>query len=177
MPRDTVELVIIVLMGVSGSGKSAIGAQLAAALGWEFLEGDLLHPPANIEKLSSGIPLSDTDRAPWLSALVSVIRARAQRGENAVLSCSALKAKYREVIRDAAPDVQFVWLKGSAQLIADRLKRRVHFMNPQLLHSQLETLEPPHDALEISIEPAPEEIVRQIIRALALPPPRSGGGE
>lgn len=159
---------IIVLMGVSGSGKSTIGALLAARLNWTFLEGDDFHPPANISKMSSGIALSDEDRFPWLGDIAKSLRARAERGENIVLSCSALKERYRTVLRQAATDVRFVFLEGREELIAERVRKRSHFMNPALLRSQFEALEPPVDAVRINVALAATEIVELITRTFSL---------
>jgi carbohydrate kinase (thermoresistant glucokinase family) len=132
---------LIVVMGVSGSGKSTVGAQLADAIGAPFTDGDDLHPPANVAKMAAGIPLDDTDRWPWLAA---VGRALADAGPNGlVVACSALKRVYRDAIRTEAPAVRFVELDSSPALLADRMAHRPdHFMPPSLLASQLATLEP-----------------------------------
>ncbi|HSF58203.1 MAG TPA: gluconokinase [Candidatus Binatia bacterium] len=154
---------IIVLMGVTASGKSTVGKRLALELGWRFLEGDDFHSPDNIEKLRQGKPLNDEDRKPWLEAIREAIRAALDRGENAVIACSALKEPYRRMLR-VDEQVVFVYLKATISLLQDRLKRRVgHFMNPNLIQSQVDTLEEPEEALQIDAGLTPAEIV-QVIR-------------
>jgi gluconokinase len=156
-------------MGVSGAGKTTIGDTLSRELGWPFLDGDTLHPPENVQKMSKGIPLSDADRAPWLAAVRDKIQAFINRGQSAIVACSALKRKYRETLRADNGEVVFVYLKGSPQLLASRLRaRKRHFMRPELLDSQLETLEPPHDAIIVEVDRSPREIVRQIRRAVKI---------
>ena len=153
-------------MGVSGSGKTTVGKLLASELGWEFLEADDLHPPANIEKMQRGIPLDDADRDPWLDAIAKGLDTRVRAGRNAVLACSALKHAYRQRLR-VSPDVRFVYLKGSFEEIEERLgDRRGHFFSPDLLESQFEALEEPLDALVVDVSDPPETIVRQIMRTL-----------
>lgn len=164
---------VIVLMGVSGSGKSTLGKLLAAQLGWAFVEGDEFHPPANVAKLRAGTPLTDADRRPWLAALRQRVEVACARGENIVLSCSALKHDYREYLEGhQGACVHYVYLRGSEELIRDRLAaRRGHFMNPELLHSQFETLEVPdrtEDAVTVDIAPAPEVVVAEIRSKLGL---------
>ena len=159
---------IIVLMGVTGSGKTTVGKLLASQLGWKFFEGDDFHSPANIEKLRRGEPLNDADRRPWLEAIREVIRAAIDRGENAVIACSALKESYRRMLQ-IREQVSFVYLKASIALIQDRLKNRVgHFMNPDLVQSQFDTLEAPEDALQIDAGSTPAEIVQVIRNGLAV---------
>jgi gluconokinase len=159
---------IIVLIGVTGSGKSTIGALLATELHWPFYEGDELHPPANIEKLRSGVALTDEDRIPWLMAIRKVIRAAIDRGEDAVIASSALKDSYRRMLQ-IDPEVVFVYLKANSELIRERLKHRTgHFINPALIESQFDTLEEPLSAVHINADLPPEEIVRIIRRRLAL---------
>ena len=154
---------IIVLMGVTGSGKSTVGKLLASRLGWKFFEGDDFHSPANIEKLRRGEPLNDSDRHPWLEAIREVIRGAIDGGENAVIACSALKKSYRRMLQ-IREQVSFVYIKASMALIQDRLKNRTgHFMNPDLVQSQFDTLEEPEQALQIDAGLAPAEIV-QVIR-------------
>ena len=134
---------IIVLMGVTGSGKSTVGKLLASQLDWKFVEGDDFHSPKNIEKMRRGEPLNDADRRPWLEAIREVIRTTIDRSENAVIACSALKESYRKLLQIRG-HVSFVYLKASMALIQDRLKNRVgHFMNPHLVQSQFDTLEEP----------------------------------
>lgn len=129
----------VIVMGVSGSGKSTVGALLAEDLGGEYLDGDVLHPQANIDKMAAGIPLTDEDREPWLR----IIGERMAEADGImVIGCSALRRKYRDLIREAAPDTRFVHLVGSHDLLAERMKTRPgHFMPPALLDSQIETLE------------------------------------
>ena len=159
---------IIVLMGVTGSGKSTVGKLLAGQLGWKFFEGDDFHSPANIEKLRRAEPLNDADRRPWLEAIREVIRAAIDRGENAVIACSALKESYRRMLQ-IREQVSFVYLKASIALIQDRLKNRTgHFMNPHLVQSQFDTLEAPEEALQIDAGSTPAEIVQIIRNRLAV---------
>jgi len=131
-------------MGVSGSGKTTIGRALATRLGWSFEEGDALHPPENIAKMRAGQPLTDADRAPWLSAIAARIDEWRRRSESGVITCSALKRSYRQVIIGDRREVRLVYLSGSRELIAERMsERHDHFMPASLLDSQFETLEPP----------------------------------
>jgi gluconokinase len=160
---------IIVVMGVSGSGKSTIGMRLAAALDWTFHDGDELHSPANVRKMQAGHPLTDKDRMGWLHAVRRLIDTLADNDEPAVIACSALRESYRHVLADGRPEVRFVWLHGAGELIRDRLARRKgHFMPASLLDSQLETLEPPVDALSVDVTPSPEAIVGTIRHGLGL---------
>lgn len=132
-------------MGVSGCGKSEVGRRLACALGVRFLEGDAYHSPSNVAKMAAGIPLDDTDRADWLAALQAEIAQARARGEGLVLACSALKRRYRDLLRAAAPDLRFAHLSGPRDLIAERmLARTAHYMPASLLDSQLHDLEPLH---------------------------------
>ena len=161
---------IAVLMGVSGSGKSTVGRLLAGQLGWSFVEGDDFHPAANVAKMKAGTPLTDADRAPWLAALRGRMDEALARGENVVLACSALKHAYQDYLEAHDPaQVHFVWLHGSEELIQKRLAARTgHFMNPALLHSQFQTLEPPADAVRVEVSDPPEAIVAQVRRALGV---------
>ncbi|MCI0701714.1 MAG: gluconokinase [Planctomycetia bacterium] len=161
---------VIVMMGVSGSGKTTIGKLLAEQLGWTFVEADDFHPTANVEKMRSGTPLTDGDRRPWLAALRKRIDEACNRGENVVLACSALKHSYQDYLeRDDPACVHYVYLHGSEELIRKRLaERKGHFMNPSLLHSQFETLEPPADAIRVDVAPEPEVIVAEIRKKLGL---------
>jgi gluconokinase len=161
---------MVVLMGVTGSGKTTVGRLLARELGWTFLDADDYHPAANVEKMRRGVPLTDEDRRPWLEALRRRVDEACARGENVVLACSALKHAYQEYLQhDVVGQVYYVQLRGSEALIGARLAaRKGHFMNPGLLHSQFETLEPPDDALQIDITPPPEVIAAEIRRRFGL---------
>src|SRR5262249_10689800 len=142
-------------MGVSGAGKSTVGRLLAGELGWTFVEADDYHPAANVEKMRRGIPLDDGDRRPWLDAVRHRFEEAAGRGENVVLACSALKHAYQHYLSQWAPgSVRYVYLSAPEELLRQRLARRAgHFMNPGLLHSQFETLEPPEDAVRVDVTP------------------------
>jgi gluconokinase len=160
---------VVILMGVSGSGKTTIGRMLARALKWEFRDADDLHPPANRARMRSGVALTDEDRGPWLVAVHTLIAGFAKRGVDAVVACSALKAAYRTTLAAGVHDVKFVLLDGSEDLIARRLAaRRGHFFDPALLHSQFATLEPPTAAIVVDITPTPAAIVAAICAALGL---------
>jgi carbohydrate kinase (thermoresistant glucokinase family) len=161
---------VIVLMGVTGAGKTTVGELLAARLGAHFAEGDAYHPPANVAKMRGGTPLEDADRWPWLEAVRADMARWLEAGRTAVVACSALKRAYRDVLRRAGPGVRFVHLAGAAELIETRLaERRGHYMPPTLLPSQLATLEDPRgepDVLQIGIEGTPEAIVERILDGL-----------
>lgn len=158
---------IVVVMGVGGSGKTTIGERLAQALGAAFIEGDTYHPPGNIAKMRRGVALEDADRWPWLRALACEIAERDRRGEDAVLACSALKRSYRRQLAEAVPDIFFVHLDGAAELIEARLRMRAgHFLPPTLLSSQLAALEPPgsdEPALSVDIAAPPDDIVATLL--------------
>ena len=158
---------IVVLMGVSGSGKSTIGAALAAALGWTLIDADDLHPPQNVAKMRAGIPLTDDDRWPWLDHVVDELRRITAGGTNVVLACSALKQRYRDRLAQAG-DVRFVHLRGDPKTIAARLATRRHrYMPATLLESQFATLEAPRDAIDIDITASVDAQVAAIIDALS----------
>jgi gluconokinase len=158
---------ILVIMGVAGSGKSTIGHALAARLGWRFQEGDALHPPANVAKMSAGTPLTDADRAPWLHAIAATIDTWRADGTSGIVTCSALKRAYRTIFVGDRPDVRLIHLAGEKSLIAARMAaRKGHFMPPALLDSQFATLEPPgpdENALTIAIAAPPEAIVADLV--------------
>jgi gluconokinase len=162
--------VIVVLMGVTGTGKSTVGKLLAAQVDWTFVEGDDFHPKANVEKMRLGIPLNDDDRKPWLDAIHRRLDQAGQRGENVVLACSALKHSYQHYLADySAETVRFVYLFGSPEVIRQRLASRTgHFMNPALLASQFEVVEPPEDAIRVDIIQPPPAIVAEIRSKLGI---------
>jgi len=160
--------VVILLMGVSGSGKTTVGQLLASQLGWEFADGDDYHPAANVEKLRNGIPLTDADRAPWLETLRALIAGWIAAGKNTVLACSALKRAYRESLQ-IGPEVRVVYLRGTPQLLRQRLRARVgHFMTERMLGSQLEALQEPEDSVVVDVDRLPAEIVGGILARLGL---------
>lgn len=160
---------IILLMGVAGSGKTTIGLQLATALGWDFRDADDFHPPLNVAKMAAGLPLDDRDRLPWLEAIRAHIDACLARGESAVVTCSALKESYRQLLIGNPAQVKLVHLSGDPDVIFARLRQRQgHFMKPAMLQSQLATLEPPADAFTVDIALSPAEIVARIRRALSV---------
>jgi gluconokinase len=160
---------IIVLFGVSGSGKSTVGNVLAEQLGWPFLDADDFHPEANIEKMKRGEPLTDADREPWLESLARATQDLCQKGIDVVLACSALKHAYRKYLQTHDNCIHFVYLHGSEELIQERLKKRKgHFMPPGLLHSQFEALEPPKHSIEVDVTPPPEEIAQNIREKLGV---------
>lgn len=158
----------VIVMGVSGCGKTTIGKALAEKMGCPFYDGDDFHPAANIEKMSRGIPLDDADRAGWLAALADLIRGSLQKGESGVLACSALKEKYRRQLRVDEKQVQFVYLKGSYELIKARmLARPGHYMKPGMLDSQFAALEEPSDAITVEIDQSPLEIIDFVMTRLS----------
>ena len=165
--------VVLVLMGVSGCGKTTVAQILAQRLHWAFEEGDALHPQANVDKMAAGHPLDDADRAPWLAKVADWVDSRLDAGESGVITCSALKKSYRALIDRRGEGVEFVYLHGSRELIASRLAtRHGHFMPTSLLDSQFATLEEPgadEPAIRVEIGEAPEAIAAAVVTALGLP--------
>jgi len=164
---------VAVIMGASGSGKTTIGRALAERLGWQFQEGDALHPPENVAKMKAGHPLSDEDRAPWLAAVAARIDEWRRERSWGVVTCSALKRRYRDIIIGNRRDVRLIYLAGSREVIGERLSaRRGHFMPPSLLDSQFSALEPPapdEDAIMVSVDAPVPRIVAEIAEAMAGP--------
>ena len=164
----------LVVMGVSGSGKSTVAKELAARLGYEFAEGDDFHPPANVEKMSAGIPLDDADREPWLRGLAGWLREKHEQGISTVMTCSALRRRYRDTLRGGAGNVFFVHLHVDRERIEQRMSERKHFMPASLLKSQLDALEPlqPDEAgvtVEVTDEP-PDRVLQQVVEQLDAQP-------
>lgn len=160
----------IVVMGVSGAGKTTVAEQLARRLGWTFRDGDAFHPPANVEKMRAGIPLTDDDRWPWFRTIAAEIDRHRAAAEGLVVACSALKRAYRAILTDGRPDVRLVYLKGSRDLIMDRLRlRKGHYFPASLLDSQFAALEEPlagENAVIATIDKPVEAIVEEIARSL-----------
>jgi gluconokinase len=153
-----------IVMGVAGSGKSRVGQALATRLGWDFYDADDFHPPENVAKMQRGIPLDDESRVPWLAALHDLISACLAENRPGVLACSALKERYRQQLMERNAGVRLVYLKGSYDLILSRLQARAgHFMKPNMLRSQFETLEEPANALTVDVAPSVDEIVETIV--------------
>ena len=168
-PQPKANVRIVILMGVSGSGKTTIGQRLAKDLNWRFYEGDNFHPKTNVVKMRRRIALTDEDRAPWLAALDHLIQDLIQETQSAVIACSALKHAYRVLLEGNRNQVVFVYLKGSYNLIRERLlARKGHFMNPDLLRSQFATLDVPQDILMVDIAEKRNVIIDQIKQALQL---------
>ncbi|GAB4041811.1 MAG: gluconokinase [Rubrivivax sp.] len=160
----------VVVMGVSGCGKSTVGRALAERLGVHFVEGDALHSEQNVAKMAAGIPLTDADRHGWLQAVAEQLSNPTAAAAGVVASCSALKRRYRDLLRAGAPDLRFVFLHGSRALLAERMAARSgHYMPPSLLQSQLDTLEPPgpdEHPIALDIAEPPQRLVEAVIRAL-----------
>src|SRR6478736_4793986 len=174
-PRESAAssaVAVVIVMGVSGSGKSTVGALLASRLRWEFEDADWFHPASNVDKMHRGIPLTDEDRWPWLAAIAGWIDNTRLAGRHAVIACSALKRRYRDVLIGSRVDVRLVYLKGDETLIARRIAtRHEHFMPPSLLHSQFKELEEPgpdENPIIVSIASEPREIAARILSALNL---------
>jgi gluconokinase len=154
-----------IVMGVSGCGKSSVGKKLAEHLGWDFYDADDFHPPENVAKMAGGIPLDDSDRAPWLAALNELISASLKAYRPGVLACSALKELYRQRLMEDNTGVQIVYLKGSYDLIWSRMERRTdHYMKPHMLKSQFDSLEEPANAITVDVSMSVDEIVQEILK-------------
>ncbi len=152
------------VMGVAGSGKTAFGKKLAERLGWEFFDADDFHPPENIAKMSAGIPLTDSDREPWLAALANLLDSTLKAGKHPVLACSALKESYRQKLLAGRNEVTLIYLKGSYELIWSRISaRQGHYMKPAMLQSQFAILEEPQNALVLDISMTLEEMVTAVM--------------
>lgn len=166
---------MLVVMGVSGCGKSTVAAQLSERLQWPFLEGDSLHPPANLAKMEAGHPLTDEDRGPWLALIADWIAGQLDAGEDGVVTCSALKRSYRDVLDRRGAGVTFVYLAGHRETLEDRMAARTgHFMPRSMLASQLDALEEPQpdeSAIRVAIEQSPEQIVAGVVAGLGLHAP------
>ena len=164
-------MTVLVVMGVAGCGKTTIGRLIADGMGWQFQEGDALHPPANVAKMAGGTPLTDDDRWPWLHAIAGVIDGWREAGKFGVVTCSALRRAYRDILIGSRRDVRVVYLRGDQSLIAGRMAaRKGHFMPPALLDSQFATLEEPgpdERPIVVDIGPAPEAIAAAVVAALA----------
>ncbi len=160
---------VVILMGVSGAGKSTVGQTLARQLGWRFYDADDLHPDANKRKMSHAIPLSDEDRRPWLAAVRTLVERCLAEGISAVIACSALKQSYRDLLVVDPAAVKFIYLRGDMALIARRMAARSgHFMSEELLQSQFDALEEPRDATTVDIAASPEEIAAEIRNKLGM---------
>jgi gluconokinase len=161
---------VLLLMGVTASGKTTVGHLLRDQLGWPFYDGDDFHPPANIEKMSKGIPLTDDDRRPWLAALHKIMADAEAGGTSAIVASSALKEAYRQILSDGLRTLRIVYLKGDPATLQDRLDHRVgHFMPKTMLPSQMAALEEPKDAIVVNAGQPPNVIVQQILDVLKLP--------
>lgn len=161
---------IVILMGVTASGKSTIAAELVRLTGWSFAEADDYHSPANKAKMHAGLPLNDADRTPWLASLHGVIVEWVNKGENGIMTCSALKQAYRDVLTGGLPEgtCRFVLLEAPFGVLEERIRHRPgHFMNPDLLQSQIDTLELPHDAIRVKAVGPPSEVAQHILNQLA----------
>jgi gluconokinase len=159
----------LIVMGVAGSGKTTVGKELAARLGWDFFDADGFHPPGNVAKMAAGIPLEDGDRAPWLDALHDLLSRTLRAGRHPVLACSALKQQYRDMLLKGNPGIRLVYLQGSYELILSRMTDRTdHYMKPGMLRSQYEALEEPQDALTMDITQSVEVIVEAVLHSLKM---------
>jgi len=154
-----------IVMGVSGCGKSSVGKSLARSLRWDFYDADDFHPPTNVAKMANGIPLDDSDRAPWLDSLHEMISSNLKADKPGVLACSALKEHYRQQLMDGNDGVQIIYLKGSYELTLTRMQKRTsHYMKPHMLKSQFDALEEPTNALTIDISMSLDEILQEILK-------------
>jgi gluconokinase len=157
---------IFIIMGVSGSGKSTVGKSVSKELGWKFYEGDEYHPAENVQKMKNGSPLNDEDRLPWLLSLRKIIEDAFEKKENIIISCSALKQAYRDILK-VNDEVKFIYLKGSYDLIKKRMEVRAnHFFKPAMLKSQFETLEEPEAVIEIDISVATESTINEVVNRI-----------
>ncbi|MEM6766160.1 MAG: gluconokinase, GntK/IdnK-type [Bacteroidota bacterium] len=159
-------LTVCIIMGVSGSGKTTIGAAVSAKMDWSFVEADDYHPKENIDKMSQGMPLTDEDRWPWLSAIHQAIQDHLANNRSVVVVCSALKESYRKVIQGEL-DAQWFYLKGTYELIYQRMQARAHFMKPEMLKSQFETLQEPTDAFILDIHHPKEYLIKEVVQSLS----------
>jgi|SRR5580692_43481 gluconokinase len=165
---------VILVMGVTGAGKTTVGKLLAQRLGWQFLDADDFHPPANIEKMKHGIALNDADREPWLAAIHAALLDYAAKNQNAVLACSALKQKYRERLA-AGLDMRICYLKGSFEEISSHIEHRIgHFAGEAILAGQFTDLEEPDDAVVLDATAPPEENVSEALTKLHIVPQQKG---
>ena len=155
----------LIVMGVSGSGKTSVGKALAESLGWDFYDADDFHPPANVAKMAGGLPLDDSDRAPWLTALHDLISSSLKQNKSGVLACSALKERYRQQLMEGNDAVRLIYLKGSYDQIWSRMKERAgHYMKADMLKSQFDTLEEPSNALTVDISLSIDEILQAVLK-------------
>jgi len=160
---------IVIIMGAAGAGKTTVGTALATGLGWRFIDADAFHSPANVGKIRSGIPLTDEDRAPWLSRAHEAIARSAGESANVVVACSALRERYRTTLADGISDVRWVFLEAHAELLEARLRDRVgHFAGASIVDSQLEALEPPRDALRLRADLPVDVLIDAIRRHLGM---------
>ena len=160
---------IVIVMGVTGVGKTTVGQLLAEKTGWPLYDADDYHSPASVEKMRAGIPLTDDDRWPWLDRLNALLRAADGRAESAILACSALKQRYRDRLQQGLQSVRWVHLKGDLELIQSRLQQRTgHYMNPTLLQSQFDALEPPRDAVIVDVGDEPAALAQRVLASLGI---------
>ncbi|MBI3528020.1 MAG: gluconokinase [Betaproteobacteria bacterium] len=169
---------IVILMGVSGAGKTTIGRILSGKLGWPLFDADEFHSAASIEKMRNGIPLEDADRWPWLDRMNAMLRERDARGESVLLACSALKQAYRDRLSKGTAEIRWIYLRGEFELIRKRMEaRKGHYMKAGLLESQFAALEEPRDALSVDIDDSPNSIADSILRRLQESPARKTGSD